>query len=134
ERKRSSCLSMSCQQPYQEKALVVNENQKSKAINILDTWLTTAADVCHLDRPRRSEATEGEWRDPENAYTTMLIQGMSTRTLSLTPSVLARVVPTAWREHLVSLWQRTHPRDLSTPLRSPSTSSGSLRVGRDDRH
>src|SRR6516225_685419 len=50
--------------------------------------------VCHLDRPQRSEATQCEWRDPENAYTTMLMQGISTRTLSLTPSVLESAAPT----------------------------------------
>src|SRR5262249_21188737 len=57
-----------------------------------------AVNVCHLDRPRGSEATECEWRNPENAYTTMLMQGIFTRTLSLTPIVPESVVRAAWGE------------------------------------
>src|SRR5215472_5281571 len=43
------------------------------------TWLTTTANVCHLDRPRGSEATECEWRDPEDAYMATPIQGVRPR-------------------------------------------------------
>jgi len=31
---------------------------------------------CHLDRERRSVATEGEWRDPEAASSAMSIRGV----------------------------------------------------------
>src|SRR5215472_10828178 len=105
------------------------------------TYLTHhAANACHLDRPRGtlslSKGTECEWRDPEDECGTMLtIQGVRPRDCPLKRISRQQLIGrAAWREHLVSVWQRTHPRDLSTPLRSPSTSSGSLRVGRDDRH
>jgi len=94
------------------------------------TWLTTAAKVCHLDRPRGSEATECEWRDPENAYTTMLMQGISTRTFSPTPNVPASVVRAAWGERLGSAWQRTPGRDFSTTSSVASAPSVSARNDR----
>lgn len=34
---------------------------------------------CHLDRARRSEATEDEWRDPEDASPAMPIRGVLSR-------------------------------------------------------
>ena len=37
--------------------------------------------------------TEGEWRDPDSACITTLIQGVSTQTLSLTPRVRAKCSP-----------------------------------------
>ena len=33
---------------------------------------------CHLDRRRRSFATEEEWRDPDNVSFAMLMQGILT--------------------------------------------------------
>jgi hypothetical protein len=73
-----------------------------------------AANACHLDRPRGSEAgvpatlgfrvvgweaTEGEWRDPENAYPTRLMQGVSTWTLSLKLSVPAEEAPSGFLDY-----------------------------------
>jgi hypothetical protein len=41
--------------------------------------------ACHLDRQRRSEATEEEWRDREDACATLLIQGVLTECHSPEP-------------------------------------------------
>jgi hypothetical protein len=105
---------------------------------------------CHLDRQRRSNATEEEWRDLEDACATMSIQGVLTecrpKELSWNPracliEVPSRVSSTHERsgvqritrgsliEHLVSVWQRTHRRDLSTTASGANASSAS---GRDD--
>jgi hypothetical protein len=62
---------------------------------------------CHLDRARRREATECEWRDPDDVCTTMPIQG-----------VLPRLCASQfWGEHLLSASWSQHSRDLSTPRR-----------------
>jgi hypothetical protein len=53
----------------------------ASGINILVS--PRSANVCHLDRPRGSRATECEWRDPDSDCTTTLMQGVSTRSLSL---------------------------------------------------
>src|SRR5215472_17337610 len=76
-------------------------------------------------RDPATRETEGEWRDPENAYTTRLMQGVSIWTLPLRPSVRASVVRTAWGERLVSAWPRRHRRDFSTTA-SVSRSAGSF--------
>jgi hypothetical protein len=39
--------------------------------------------ICHSDRLRRSNATEEEWRNPENLSFTMPIQGVLSRHLSI---------------------------------------------------
>ena len=41
--------------------------------------------ACHLDRQRRSEATEEEWRDREDVCATLLIQGVLTECHSPEP-------------------------------------------------
>jgi hypothetical protein len=50
------------------------------------TWIMAITDPlnhCHLDRTPKELATEEEWRDPEDAYPTMPLQGVSTRIVSL---------------------------------------------------
>src|SRR5215472_849306 len=96
-------------------------------------WLSdrSAANSCHLDRSRGSEATECERRDPENAWATTLIQGVSTQTLSLTPHLRRQCTAHAvWGERLVSAWQRTHLRDFST---TPSVAFAPSVSARNDR-
>ena len=83
------------------------------------TPLSGSFPVCHLDRGRRSGATEGEWRDRDDVCAAMLIQGVL--------SIRSR------ENTLRQLLRCRHPWDLSTPR------SGFLvmiaawwRCGRDD--
>src|SRR5262249_25099817 len=88
------------------------------------------------------EAPEEEWRDPENPRAELPIQGTLPECHSPEPPQFENVTPklvwgpsrrhieftlyaleracAAWVERLVSASQRTHSRDLSTPLPSPA--------------
>src|SRR5215472_6759661 len=99
---------------------------------------------CHLDRLRWSEATEREWRDPENASSATLIRGVlpksrvvccatpprpkpNTRagatdfTIASTTfrvGVRKRAPGDSFRVELPESARRAHPLDLSTPPQS----------------
>jgi hypothetical protein len=91
-------------------------------------YLTQHANVeaCHLDRRRRSGATEEEWRDPENASITMPIQGVlrdgAPGTRGFRVLGCGETVPgTAFRSP--NFQQGLPSEDLLFPSRQPSSNS-----------
>src|SRR5215472_7117506 len=89
------------------------------------------ANVCHLDRPRGSVATEGEWRDPDSFLHYHTDAGSFYQDSVLEAQYHGQSVAlAAWGERLVSAWQRRHRRDFST---MPSVASAPSFSARNDR-